>query len=230
MTQPKTPMHNDALHQEIWELLPWYVNGTLDVQEFQRVEVHLGLCALCQAELVRCRTLATAVQTADEVAWEPSPAHLARLLARIEAAEAPAAAATGWWQRWQEVWRNGRAILQHTPPVMRWACAVQCALVVLLAGGLLWQGSGRPQLYATLSNVTQESPEAGRHIRLVLQEDMTERELRSLLIRVGGTITDGPSPIGAYTIQVPAATAVPSVLEILRAHRQVQLAEPIVTR
>ena len=230
MTQQKTPTHNDVVHQEIWELLPWYVNGTLNIQEFQRVEAHLALCADCQGELARCRSLATVVRTADDVAWEPSPAHLARLMARIEAAEASASAAPGWWQRLQDAWRNGRRILHSTPPVMRWAFAVQCALVLLLAGGLLWQRPGQPTLYATLSDATQEPASANQHIRLVFMEDITERELRLLLTRVSGTITSGPSSAGAYTIGISPTTTVPSALEVLRAHRKVRLAEPIVTR
>jgi anti-sigma factor RsiW len=230
MRQQKTPLHNDVVHQEIWELLPWYVNGTLDTQEFQRVEAHLALCALCQEERARCCALATAVRTADDVAWEPSPAHLARLLARLEAAEASASATGGRWQRWHERWRKGRGILHSTPPAMRWAFAVQCALVLLLAGGLLWQSTGRPALYTTLSDATHAPASTNQQIRLVFTEDITERELRSLLTSVHGTITSGPSAAGAYTIDLPPTTAVPSALEVLRAHRRVRLAEPVVTR
>jgi anti-sigma factor RsiW len=230
MTHNKTNTPNDALHQEVWELLPWYVNGTLAGQELQRVETHLTLCLACQAELTRCRGLATAVQMADEVAWEPSDEHMARIFARIDAAEAPPTPVRRWWQVLQEGLRQGRAMLLSTPSPMRWAFAAQGALVVLLAGMLVWRTPSPPKLYPTLSSATPEAARVGQQIRLVFADDMTERELRTLLRSVGGTIANGPSPVGAYTVEIVPSAPVDSVLAMLRAHQKVRLAEPIVTR
>jgi hypothetical protein len=107
---------------------------------------------------------------------------------------------------------------------------VQGALVVLLAGMLVWWVPSQPKLYPTLSTATPEAPRAGQHIRLVFADDMTERELRTLLTSVGGTMANGPSPIGAYTVEIPPSAPVDSVLAMLRAHQKVRMAEPIVTR
>lgn len=35
-------------HEEVWDLLPWYVNGTLDEGEIHRVEGHLEGCGICR--------------------------------------------------------------------------------------------------------------------------------------------------------------------------------------
>ena len=37
-------------HQEILELLPWYLNGTLEASERDQVETHLHSCSSCQRE------------------------------------------------------------------------------------------------------------------------------------------------------------------------------------
>ena len=56
----------------------------------------------------------------------------------------------------------------------------------------------------------------------------TEREIRELLQGIHGEITAGPSPIGAYTVEVPAAgDPATVVLARLRSEPQVVMfAEP----
>jgi hypothetical protein len=56
---------------------------------------------------------------------------------------------------------------------------------------------------------------------------MTERELRALLTSVGGTLVNGPSALGIYTVRIEPSSDAPGVaLEELRAHGKVRLAEP----
>ena len=38
-------------HQTIVELIPWYVNGTLNEVETDRVSAHLAGCATCRAQI-----------------------------------------------------------------------------------------------------------------------------------------------------------------------------------
>jgi hypothetical protein len=55
----------------------------------------------------------------------------------------------------------------------------------------------------------------------------TERQIRDLLLDVRGEITGGPSPLGVYTVSIPAATdAVREILARLRSEPQVVFAEP----
>ena len=69
-------------------------------------------------------------------------------------------------------------------------------------------------------------------IHIVFTDDITERELRTLLGRVQGKIVDGPSTIGAYTLEVGPSTAddLTRIVAILRADPKVQLAEPVLRR
>ena len=47
--------HDDPQHVQTSELLPWFVNGTLDPEEHTRVERHLADCISCKQELARLR-------------------------------------------------------------------------------------------------------------------------------------------------------------------------------
>jgi hypothetical protein len=95
---------------------------------------------------------------------------------------------------------------------------------------LVWRAPSPPKLYPTLSSVPQEAPSTGQQIRLVFADDITERELRALLASVGGTITAGPSLMGVYTVELASSRPLDAVLDVVRVHQKVRLAEPIVTR
>ena len=70
-------------HQEAWELIPWYVNGTLVEDEAVQVEAHLARCPLCRREVDANRELAAALRAADAAPAAPDP-RLERLLARLD--------------------------------------------------------------------------------------------------------------------------------------------------
>ncbi len=221
----------DASHEDMWQLLPWYVNGTLEAQELEAVSAHLSACHACREEEARCRDLAVAVQAMPEADWSPSPERLAQVVARVEALET---AASGGWRRWL----RGRAdILRETlgssPVSMRWTLAAQGALVALLAAAVIWQAVLlSSQTYRTLATGSDQPAQAGAQFRVVFADDVTEREIRGLLTGINGSMVGGPSPAGAYTVAAPATTSdqVLTLLDVLRAHPKVRLAEPIVRR
>src|SRR3954447_2080617 len=79
--------HDERVHQRIWELPPWYVNGTLPDPDGERVEAHVALCRRCRDEVEACRQTAAAVKGQGEVAPSPHPVQLQRTLARIDELE-----------------------------------------------------------------------------------------------------------------------------------------------
>jgi hypothetical protein len=77
-------------------------------------------------------------------------------------------------------------------------------------------------------------------IRLAFADGVREQEVRTLLLSLQATIIRGPSPQGVYLVQVPLlrlrlrgteapapAEAMRLLLEELRAHPAVRLAEPV---
>jgi hypothetical protein len=153
-------------------------------------------------------------------------------------------------------------LLADTPRPVRYVLAGQLAALVLLAtvvslgswrpwhaGGSAPRGGSAAQ-YRTLSapaevGATGDAAAAGDaaarpRIRVVFTEGATEKQLREVLLRIGGRLIDGPSPLGTYTLETaPAANpssraraGVPQdspswVLAYLRAQPIVRFAEPV---
>ena len=130
-------------HQKVWEILPWYVNGTLEGHEHDFVARHILRCQSCADEVVRCQSIATAVRSSEEAARTPSPENLARLMERIDRAST-SAAPEHWRIRVREWIEKIRLAFQETPSLFRWALAAQTAAIVLLAAATLWQASVAP--------------------------------------------------------------------------------------
>ncbi len=212
-----------ASHEEVQPLLPWYANGTLDEAEQAWVEDHLAHCEECRAEAEDCGALATAVRASEIMAPAPHPVELARLLARIDAAEETESG--GWGlERWL------RGTLGGTPAAVRWALAAQLAL--LLGAGVLL-GRDRPapssQSFHTLADAVAPAA-TGPELRIVFREDATEGEIRDLLLPLEAEIVAGPSPLGVYTLALPAGAdrePLPVVLAHLRVQDAVRFVEAV---
>ncbi|MCE3242731.1 MAG: hypothetical protein K0Q83_3238 [Deltaproteobacteria bacterium] len=217
-------------HRKVWEILPWYVNGTLEGHEHEFVARHILRCQSCADEVVRCQSIATAVRSSEAAARTPSPEHFARLMERIDRGSS-SAARQRWRIRVREWIEKIRLAFHETPSLLRWALAAQTAAIVLLATAMTWQASLAPSsLYQTLSDAGS-GRELGRvHLQVVFADDITEREMRTLLSSIRATIVAGPSAMAVYTValvaddrEVPAQTQ--ERLALLRAHPRVRLAE-----
>jgi hypothetical protein len=208
--------HHDAFHsehEEVWELLPWHINGTLEGRDARRVERHLGHCLPCHAELGRQRELASLVQAPE--ALPLSPGHgLARLEGRLAAS---------------------RRLTARRPLGWGWLALAEAAIIVVLLSAVLArrQPPALPQAtFETLGNAAPALDRAsGPVYRALFAESASERELRELLAGLNLRIVDGPSPLGLFTLELAAETQDPrtpaAVLAGLRAHDAVRFAERI---
>lgn len=206
----------DQRHQRILELLPWYANGTLGETERRTVEEHAAQCERCREELEACRHLGEALRRTEVAAPTPHPARLARLMDRLDEAEGSSLPA-----------RLG-GLLAATPKPVRWALAGQFAALLLLAAGLAWMPPPPPPAaeFRTLSDAA--APITGVQVRVVFAEEATERQIRDVLLGIGGRIAGGPSPLGAYTVELPEGRdPLPIVLQHLRSRPEVRFAEPV---
>ena len=216
-------------HQAISELIPWYVNDTLENDERERVAQHIAECPACAQEIARCRTIAAVVRSADMADLNPSQERVARIMARIDSTDRSKPEHRRHSIR--EWVRKIRLTFEETPSRIRWALAAQAAVIVLLAAAVVLQLSASPgPLYRTLSDAGAISEPGKSHIQVIFAEDITEREMRTLLDSIGARIVSGPSPIAVYTLGIAAgdsdAERIRDILAVLRAHPKIRLAEP----
>jgi anti-sigma factor RsiW len=175
-------------HQRASELLPWYVNATLAGPEAAAVQRHLDACAECQKEVADLQAMMTADD--EEAGWRPSPAHFARVMARVDA-------------RSQPFWQRAAAWMREAPRPMRIAFALQAAVAFALVAGLSLEG---PRIYQTLSR-PQVAAAAHARLHVVFAPDITEREMRGLLQGEHAVIVGGPSADGIYTVELSTPIA-----------------------
>ena len=89
-------------------------------------------------------------------------------------------------------------------------------------------------LYRTLSDSSVSAPREPRHLRVLFSDELTVQEMRQILGEIGASIVNGPSPLGVYTVEVSSMTSSPDhlslVLNAMRAHPKVRLAEPVLVK
>lgn len=217
-----------AEHDLIAELLPWYANGTLNPSQHALVFKHLPCCAECRAILAQYQKLDAVCQSRrDEIDWQPSPAHFELILQNI-AVEKNDPAGSSTVSRHSPLTRLSNRLTTMSRPIA-WALTLEtvalAVLVVLLVSPRIALQPPNARLFETLSN--SRAPAAGGQARvhIVFAEDISERDIRTLLVSVQGRLVDGPSRLAVYTLEV-SADKLDAALPKLRNHPKVKLAEP----
>jgi hypothetical protein len=118
--------------------------------------------------------------------------------------------------------------IQETPRPMRFAFALQGAAVVALGAVLLLQPT---RVYETQSRPPVAAPSSRARLHVVFAPDLPESGMRQLLQSIQGTIVDGPSPTGLYTVELAFAASdrerASQIAEHLAADPKVRIAVPV---
>jgi hypothetical protein len=204
---------DDAEHRKVTELLPWLVNDTLRGGERAGVERHLAECAACRSEMEDLRALQASVAEEDA---NPEVTHaLGRLNARLDGARPGLSA--------KQILRWIAAQWTQSRPVLRGAVVAQFAVLAVLIGTVLAQSA--PHYYRTLGTPPGQVS-AGDQIVVVFTPSLRETEFRGILLDLHARIVDGPSPAGAYTLELAPGER-RAALAKLRRHQSVVFAEPV---
>ena len=185
MTEPEAFDHDRA-----FDLLPWLVNGTLDVTERDAVEQHARMCMVCRRELKEQRQLKVAVGEQPTI-YVSAHAGLAELDRRLDAK--PAAS------RGAREWGGWYAALQ--PFAFATAAGIALLAFLLWLTPLPEMGAER---YGTLA--TEAAGEA-KLIDVVFAQQTTAAEMATLLAEVDGEIVAGPSAVGRYSVRIASGRA-----------------------
>ncbi len=202
--KPGSPSHENCL-----ELLPWYLNQTLDASERLAVEAHLEDCAACRDEVVFLETLQSSARIVNQ---PPIRDRLDEVMARID---------------------SSKVVAFRASPLVRWLVAGQAAAIFTLLAILLWPAAGNPSgSYQTSSDdLSRAKPTDAVVLRVVFDERATEVAMRGLLESFDAQIVAGPNTAGAYTLHVGEEAvedrARAKLLERLRGDPLIRFAEAV---
>jgi hypothetical protein len=200
---------HDAGHARVWPNLPWFVNGTLEAGERRDTESHLATCLVCRREATALGALQDSVASP---ALDPRcEAALGRLHERIEENE-----------RGARVFPRAAAAVLIIVTGLTGLVAMHTGSIGSRDGGKAYRTLGARSIALDRDNV----PRA----RIVFEQDVTERQLRELLLAVDAELIDGPTPRGTYTIAMPRITRIEDLhaaMTNLRQSKRVIFVEPV---
>lgn len=226
-----TGSYSTDVHAEVFELLPWWVNGTLDGREAALVEEHLQRCETCRRETASQQRLRDAMRHQVSNVEHAPQASFERLWSRIEEMDrdvpragagpvaAPPARAAGW----------------SPGTLARWRLAAGVMLVVGAASvvGTVYlrpSPQGDPALFRTATTARDANTAAGPRIRAVFADATTIEELAAITRAAGLTVVAGPTDAGVYTLGLDRNSSVATLddaLGRLRDDPRVRFAEPM---
>jgi len=203
-------------HQEVWNLLPWYVNHSLDPAEQDFVRKHVKTCVTCRIEINQQQQLLEKIQQPD-LLQQVSQVSFAQLKKRMQEQSKPS----------QE-----QKIFSHQFLGFVKYIALAASLLLLAMPFMLNLPTDDPELkgdYRTLAN-----PAEGEHknniIRIVFAEHSAAEQIETILNGVSGRIIKGPSKNGIYEVQIGNRQAnsleINDAISQLRKNSLVVFAEP----
>jgi len=183
------------------ELLPFYVNDTLDQADRAWVDDYLREHPKSAAELQWYRTLRETMQR--DTPAVSAEVGLDKVMARIRAERAPTQAAT---RRAPGVGERLRAFFASITPQPLLKPALAGALAVVVVQGIV---------IANLATKPDESSEIRAHrptvvdpgpfLKVNFKADAREADIRMLLVEVDGSLAGGPGQLGDWYVRIPEA-------------------------
>lgn len=230
MTQHYTKSYSD--HQELSQLLPWYVNKSLQGTELKAIETHLSVCLVCKRELIQLQKLAQAVIQEGSLD-SAEQASFSRLKMRLHGhqhvqPEQRKDVVSGNVRQLSQPKKQRWAFTAITHPTLAMAAAVLLSVTVLMPRFVdkdMQLGSS----FRTLSDGKQENGISANEIRVVFAENVDQQQKNKILERVHGQVIDAPTAQGVYTVRLDrdiAAKHLLDVVELLRQDSSVIFAEP----
>lgn len=195
-------MVNQDIRQRFEEMLPWYVNGTLERESRQWFEGQLASHPELRSELNLTESLRDRVQAA--VPTLAPDVGLDTLMRRINSERKTAA-----WPRVQDSRPTLRERIANFLEGFRLspAFATAAAVIAVQAGviGALVVGQNTDESeYSTFRSNGDGQVVSGPLLEVAFSADARERDIRGVLVRIGGMLAGGPGQFGNYVVYVPA--------------------------
>jgi len=181
------------------ELLPFYVNDTLDETDRAWVDAYLREHPKSAAELQWYRTLQETIER--DTPAVSAEIGLDKVMARIRAERVPARErkAPGLGDRLREFFAS------ITPqPVLKPALAAALAVVVV-QGFVIADLVTRPDESTEIRAQRPTVVEPGPFLKVNFKADAREADIRLLLVEVDGSLAGGPGQLGDWYVRIPEA-------------------------
>ncbi len=184
-------------HQKVWNLLPWYVNHSLDPAEHDVVKKHIKTCITCRIELNQQQKLFENIQQAD-LLQQVSQVSFAQLKKRME--EQPKSCA------FAEHSKPRKALKLNSCQFFGFVkyTALAASLLLLATPFLLNSPIEESEFsgeYRTLASPTEDKHE-NNIVRIVFADQPGPEQIEAILNGVSGHITKGPSNNDIYEVQI----------------------------
>lgn len=194
-------------HEEAFELLPWFVNGTLAEAEHTGVAQHVRNCLPCRSAVQEQRRIASLIKKQPTVRLSAEPG-FERLIHEI--APERVRPAGGPPKKW----------LQHLATAAGLVVGFGVAAWLVTLG----QDPVRDAAFVTATS----SPAPVFELDIVFAPEVSETELRALVRDIDGVMTGGPSAVGRYRVRFEGDERGPrdidEVLGRLRSDERVRIA------
>ena len=210
-------------HQQCWELLPWYVNNTLEEVQCNEVAEHVKTCLTCLREINLIQNMGHAIRETEPFSFSQQTG-LERLRMRIQAEKPQLHKQTSAWiEPWSSL-RNLTNNIRKAHPFVQRTLVAQSMIIAVALGIIFWPTPQENRLpFITLSDPVITTKYRGPAIRVVFSDEATEGTIRKILLECHAQIISGPSPFGVYTIIVEESRI--DILKELRSYEEVQFAE-----
>jgi hypothetical protein len=169
------------------ELLPWYVNGSIDATDRAWVDRYLSEHPDARAELSWYKSLQTRIQ--ESVPAVPATIGLSRAMNLI---------------------RGDKPTFVERITALFGGVALRPALTYALLAVVVVQGGFMANMFnqaredaGEIRALQAKNVEEGPLVKVNFAPDAKESDIRLLLVSVQGTLTGGPGQLGDYYVRVP---------------------------
>lgn len=178
---------------ELRQLLPWYVNGTLDVATQWAIDSLIKRSPLVLGEVTWLKQLRQQIQSLPDEAVQRSPsAGLDTLLARVRAEQSGKVTPLPL--------RNRLNVWLASPRKFSVPAGLAAA-VVLTQAAMIGALLSRPPA-ESLTPLSAPSA-TSTLLQITFKPQATEIQIRALLASVQGDLVAGPGALGVYIVRVP---------------------------
>lgn len=198
---------------QLRDLIPHYVNGSLSGKERQRFENGIEKFPALQQELVEFSEIKSVYDEMKNEIPQPSDRIFRSVMNRIKVDER-VVSISGSWEIIERLRRFFGGIF-ISPRISWGVVAVQLAVILMLVISF-----PKDNRYTTLTSGPIQQEDRVR-INVVFNEESTEKEIRKILNGAEAMIVNGPTQEGLYTLEVSKDRDIDQLLKDLNKKKTV---------